>query len=144
MSLVSFSSDLPCAKICAHSSLSTSSLAADDTLRATQTRPGLQDQEVSETSLVLSSFDSVSPANPRSANTSRSRTFSRTPGSRNATFLTECSFGVSHDRLLQYITDVEPFEPDWEGLRSIDLSGKKAESVVRLKEFLPRLDEVNL
>jgi hypothetical protein len=26
----------------------------------------------------------------------------------------------------------------------IDLSGKKAEGVVRLKEFLPKLDEVNL
>ncbi|GAA5960591.1 hypothetical protein JCM3765_005867 [Sporobolomyces pararoseus] len=116
----------------------------DDTPRATRTRSASREQEVSETSLVLSSFDSVSPANPRSANNSRSRTFSRTPGSRNATFLTECSFGVSHDRLLQFITDVEPFEPDWEGLRSIDLSGKKAESVVRLKEFLPKLDEVNL
>ncbi|GAA5981011.1 hypothetical protein JCM5350_000011 [Sporobolomyces pararoseus] len=116
----------------------------DDTPRATRTRSTAREQEISETSLVLSSFDSVSPANPRSANSSRSRTFSRTPGSRNATFLTECSFGVSHDRLLQFITDVEPFEPDWEGLRSIDLSGKKAESVVRMKEFLPKLDEVNL
>ena len=74
-----------------------------------------------------------------------SRTFVRTRSQNgNATFLTECSFGVSHDRLLQYITDVEPFEPNWEDLRSIDLSGKKAESVVRLKEFLPKLDEVNL
>ncbi|GAA5883281.1 hypothetical protein JCM3774_001748 [Rhodotorula dairenensis] len=74
-----------------------------------------------------------------------SRTFVRTRSQTgNATFLTECSFGVSHDRLLQYITDVEPFEPDWEGLRSIDLSGKRAQGVVRLKEFLPNLDEVNL
>ncbi|GAA5825295.1 hypothetical protein JCM11251_006925 [Rhodosporidiobolus azoricus] len=82
----------------------------------------------------------------------RRRSFTRTNsapigptnGNANATFLTECSFGVSHDRILQYITDVEPFEPDWEGLKSIDLSGKKAESVVRMKEFLPSLDEVNL
>ncbi|GAA5886699.1 hypothetical protein JCM6882_005862 [Rhodosporidiobolus microsporus] len=80
----------------------------------------------------------------------RRRSFTRTNSAptgnlnANATFLTECSFGVSHDRLLQFITDVEPFEPDWEGLRSIDLSGKKAESVVRMKEFLPSLDEVNL
>ncbi|GAA6037397.1 hypothetical protein JCM8097_008549 [Rhodosporidiobolus ruineniae] len=79
-------------------------------------------------------------------NRSLARTTSAPAGGNvgNATFLTECSFGVSHDRLLQYITDVEPFEPDWEGLRSIDLSGKKAESVVRMKEFLPSLDEVNL
>ncbi|GAA5867490.1 hypothetical protein JCM8547_007523 [Rhodosporidiobolus lusitaniae] len=76
---------------------------------------------------------------------SRRRSFSRTTSQNgNATFLTECSFGVSRDRLLQFITDVEPFEPDWENLSSIDLSGKKAESVVRMKEFLPSLDEVNL
>ncbi|GAA5826499.1 hypothetical protein JCM5353_003027 [Sporobolomyces roseus] len=122
----------------------------DDTPRASQSRQSSRVSEPSEeTSLVLSSFDSASPAHHRSsashtASASRSRTFSRTANSRNGTFLTECSFGVSHDRLLQYITDVEPFEPDWEGLTSIDLSGKRAESVVRLKEFLPRLDEVNL
>lgn len=61
-----------------------------------------------------------------------------------ATFLTECSFGVSHDRLVKLITDVEPYEPNWEGLTSVDLSGKKAESLVRLKEFLPNLDEADL
>ncbi|KAF9068641.1 hypothetical protein BDP27DRAFT_1327047 [Rhodocollybia butyracea] len=62
----------------------------------------------------------------------------------NATFLTECSFGVAHDRLVQVITDVEPFEPHWEELYSIDLSSKKIESVARLKEFLPRLDCLKL
>ncbi|KAJ4496350.1 hypothetical protein C8J55DRAFT_496607 [Lentinula edodes] len=62
----------------------------------------------------------------------------------NATFLTECSFGVTHDRLVQVITDVEPFEPHWEELHSIDLSGKNLESVARLKEFLPHLDCLQL
>ncbi|KAJ4482458.1 hypothetical protein J3R30DRAFT_3699990 [Lentinula aciculospora] len=57
-----------------------------------------------------------------------------------ATFLTECSFGIAHDRLVQVITDVEPFEPHWEELYSIDLSGKNLESAARLKEFLPHLD----
>ncbi|GAA6054530.1 hypothetical protein JCM3770_005831 [Rhodotorula araucariae] len=94
-------------------------------------------------SSVIVSSASASPAATRPLPASRS--FTRTHSQNgNATFLTECSFGVSHDRLLQYITDVEPFEPDWEHLRSIDLSGKKADSVVRMKEFLPRLDEVNL
>ncbi|BGP50011.1 Protein nud1 [Rhodotorula kratochvilovae] len=94
-------------------------------------------------SSVIVSSASASPVASRPLSASRS--FTRTHSQNgNATFLTECSFGVSHDRLLQYITDVEPFEPDWEHLRSIDLSGKKAESVVRMKEFLPRLDEVNL
>ncbi|GAA5985359.1 hypothetical protein JCM11641_006376 [Rhodosporidiobolus odoratus] len=102
-----------------------------------------------EESPFTSHFDRPSPADAPSFSFRR-RSIGRTPsgnfvgGAGNATFLTECSFGVSHDRLLQYITDVEPFEPDWEGLGSIDLSGKKAESVVRMKEFLPKLDEVDL
>ncbi|KAL4249278.1 Cell Division and Infection-Related Protein [Abortiporus biennis] len=62
----------------------------------------------------------------------------------NATFLTECSFGVSHDRLVQVITDVQPFEPYWEELSAIDLSKKNLDSVARLKEFLPRLDLLSL
>lgn len=73
------------------------------------------------------------------------RVFSRTETStRDATFLTECSFGVAHDRLVQVITDVQPFEPYWNQLTSIDLSGKKLDSVARLKEFLPRLDSLLL
>ncbi|KZT12130.1 uncharacterized protein LAESUDRAFT_754633 [Laetiporus sulphureus 93-53] len=60
------------------------------------------------------------------------------------TFLTECSFGVAHDRLVQVITDVQPFEPHWENLTSIDLSRVNLDSVARLKEFLPRLDSLSL
>ena len=79
-----------------------------------------------------------------------SRTYARrgSPGRSvaraDATFLTECSFGVAHDRLVAVITDVQPFEPHWDALGSIDLSGAKLESVARLKEFLPRLDALNL
>lgn len=77
------------------------------------------------------------------------RSFSRSethkPGADpNATFLTECSFGVAHDRLVQVITDVQPFEPHWESLKSIDMSKKSIESVARLKEFLPQLDCLSL
>jgi Leucine-rich repeat (LRR) protein len=70
------------------------------------------------------------------------RSFRR--GGADQTFLTECSFGVAHDRLVQLITDVQPFEPHWENLRTIDLTDKGVESLARLKEFLPRLDEANL
>ncbi|WVQ62215.1 uncharacterized protein L199_000354 [Kwoniella botswanensis] len=66
----------------------------------------------------------------------------RNPG--DATFLTECSFGVAHDKLVELITDVHPFEAHWEELKSINLKGKGADSVARLKEFLPALDEANL
>ena len=61
-----------------------------------------------------------------------------------ATFLTECSFGVTHDRLVQLITDVYGSEPWWDNLKSLDLGGKGVDSVARLKEFLPELDEVIL
>ncbi|KAH9012964.1 hypothetical protein EDB83DRAFT_2444339 [Lactarius deliciosus] len=57
----------------------------------------------------------------------------------NATFLTEASFGMAHDMLVQVITDMQPFEPYWEDLSSIDLSNKNIESVARLNEFLPQL-----
>ncbi|KIM43242.1 hypothetical protein M413DRAFT_69231 [Hebeloma cylindrosporum] len=91
-----------------------------------------------------------------SKDSSPRRVFSRTyshrpsasPGGRsfakaNNTFLTECSFGVAHDRLVEVITDVQPFEPHWDELSSIDLSNAKLESVARLKEFLPRLDALS-
>lgn len=68
----------------------------------------------------------------------------RKPLNANATILTECSFGVSYDRLLRVLTDVVPFEPSWKDLEHINLRERGLESVVRLKEFLPNLDEVNL
>lgn len=61
-----------------------------------------------------------------------------------ATFLTECSFGVAHDRLVEVITEVQPYEAHWELLSKIDLSKRGVDSVARLKEFCPDLDEVNL
>lgn len=98
----------------------------------------------SRSSIIIGSFESAPKVRPRTSRSpSQSRTFRRTTAP-DATFLTECSFGVSHERLVQYITDVEPFEPDWEGLNSINLAGKGVESLVRLKEFLPKLDEGNL
>ena len=80
---------------------------------------------------------------------SRSYSHKLSPGKQgfskaNGTFLTECSFAVAHDRLVEVITDIQPFEPHWEDLNSIDLSNAKLESVARLKEFLPRLDALSL
>ncbi|KAH9824344.1 hypothetical protein DFH28DRAFT_1118169 [Melampsora americana] len=60
------------------------------------------------------------------------------------TFLTDCSFGMSREKLLKLITDIEPYEPMWDQLKVLDLSGKRIESVVRLDELLPRLDQVDL
>lgn len=78
---------------------------------------------------------------------SRTYSYRQSPGEKqnaNDTFLTECSFGVARDRLVEILTDIEPFEPHWEQLASVDLSNAKLESVARLKEFLPRLDTLNL
>lgn len=71
--------------------------------------------------------------------TSSDVTASRVGKQGDATFLTEASFGVAHDMLVHVITDMQPFEPYWEELSSIDLSNKNIESVARLKEFLPQL-----
>ncbi|KAK0201606.1 hypothetical protein DFS33DRAFT_1440853, partial [Desarmillaria ectypa] len=62
----------------------------------------------------------------------------------NATFLTECSFGVAHDRLVQVLTDVEPWHPHWETVRSIDLKERGLESVARLCELMPSLSVCSL
>ncbi|KAK4699944.1 protein NUD1, partial [Phenoliferia sp. Uapishka_3] len=94
-------------------------------------------------SVVVSSFEGAPKVRAKSTSPNQSRTFRRTTAP-DATFLTECSFGVSRDRLVQYITDAEPFTPNWEGLRSINLARKGAESLVRLKDFLPNLDEADL
>lgn len=119
-------------------------LALDD---ETPCKPSLRqiedtDRPFSRASLT-SSPDSHSTISTRSSRVGRSFTYpSRHAG--NATFLTECSFGIAHDKLVEIITDIEPFNPHWDQLKSIDLRGKKANSVARLKEFLPNLDEINL
>ncbi|KAJ7023187.1 hypothetical protein C8F04DRAFT_1306139 [Mycena alexandri] len=73
---------------------------------------------------------SIAPSTPASASASSSRrTFSRSHaqrsgggGNANGMFLTECSFGVAHDQLVEVLTDVEPFEPHWDALSTVDLS----------------------
>lgn len=65
-------------------------------------------------------------------------------GAHDRTFLTDCSFGMTRERLLKLITDIEPYEPLWEKLKVLNLGGKRVESLVRLDEFLPNLDEVDL
>ncbi|PWN29794.1 L domain-like protein, partial [Jaminaea rosea] len=54
------------------------------------------------------------------------------------------SFEVAHDRIVEVLTDVAPWVDSWEELTELDLSGRKLESVVRLKEFAPRLEKVRL
>ncbi|KAG8981599.1 hypothetical protein FRB93_008526 [Tulasnella sp. JGI-2019a] len=60
------------------------------------------------------------------------------------TFLTEASFRVTHDQLVRVLTSVQPYEPYWEELKSIDLSRKGLDSLTRLKEFLPSLEKLTV
>lgn len=116
-----------------------------------------EDESPSKASNTRPITDEIQPLSARSSTSSNrsgggdaswrslSRSQTHRPGADpDATFLTECSFGVTHDRLVQVITDIQPFEPHWESLKSIDLSKKSIESVARLKEFLPQLDCLSL
>lgn len=74
----------------------------------------------------------------------RDETYDELHGYPDMTLLTDASFNFAHDKVLEAITDVEPWEPGWDELQAVDLSGRRLESCVRLKEFLPVLEEVNL
>jgi hypothetical protein len=58
--------------------------------------------------------------------------------------MTDKSYGVNRDKLVQLLTDVYGSEPWWEGLTSLDLNDRGVESLKRLNEFLPDLEEVYL
>ncbi|KAG8907834.1 hypothetical protein FRB99_002007 [Tulasnella sp. 403] len=76
-----------------------------------------------------------------------SRNFSRplkALASEPTTFLTEASFRATHEYLVRILTSVQPYEPYWEQLKSIDISNKGLESLTRLKELLPRLDRLSV
>ncbi|KAJ9113972.1 hypothetical protein QFC19_000168, partial [Naganishia cerealis] len=96
----------------------------------------------------LSLLSDPSPHSESRSSTSEISFNTRVRGARrnkaDATFLTECSFGVAHDKLVELITEVQPFEPHWDQLTKIDLSKRGVDSVARLKEFCPDLDEANL
>ena len=58
--------------------------------------------------------------------------------------LTEASFAITQDRLVQVITQVYPFESNWEDLEKINLTGFGIESVTKMKDLLPSVTTVNL
>ncbi|MCO5565318.1 hypothetical protein L7F22_018991 [Adiantum nelumboides] len=61
-----------------------------------------------------------------------------------ASFLTNASFNVAHDKMLQLLTDVAPWKAEWHSMFNIDLRGRRVDSLIRLDEFLPRLVEALL
>ncbi|KAH9472984.1 hypothetical protein MJO29_000071 [Puccinia striiformis f. sp. tritici] len=54
------------------------------------------------------------------------------------------SFELNYSKLIKIITDFEPFEPFWNSIKSINLASKSIDSVIRLNEILPALDQIDL
>lgn len=104
----------------------------------------------------LTPFDSPASAaaTPQASRRSIASTSRRGGGARSVwsfgdsvadkTFLTTASFEVAHDRIVEVLTDVAPWVDDWEELTELDLSDRKLETVVRLKEFTPKLESLRL
>lgn len=65
-------------------------------------------------------------------------------GLANQTILTEASFVITQDRLVQAITQVHPYEAHWEDLPEIKLVGFGIESVTRMKDYLPSVMNLDL
>ncbi|KAI8458025.1 hypothetical protein BY996DRAFT_6504491 [Phakopsora pachyrhizi] len=63
---------------------------------------------------------------------------SLTPGT------SECSFNLNYERLIKFISDLESFEPYWITIKVIDLGSRRLENVIRLKDILPFLDQIDL
>ncbi|PWN31201.1 L domain-like protein, partial [Meira miltonrushii] len=61
-----------------------------------------------------------------------------------ASFLTNASFNGAHDKVLQLLTDVAPWDTRWHSMLKIDLRGRRADTLLRLNEFLPKLSEALL
>jgi len=55
---------------------------------------------------------------------------------------TNASFRLTKDKLVELLTDVAPWEPDWETLKKIDLRARRLESCIGLSEHLPQVEEV--
>ncbi|WAQ81644.1 hypothetical protein PtA15_1A986 [Puccinia triticina] len=54
------------------------------------------------------------------------------------------SFELNYSKLIKIVTDFEPFEPFWNSIKVINLAGKSIDSVIRLNEILPALDQIDL
>lgn len=55
---------------------------------------------------------------------------------------TGASFRLTKDKLVELLTDVAPWEPDWQTLKKIDLRARRLESCIGLSEHLPNVEEV--
>ena len=56
--------------------------------------------------------------------------------------MTNASFRITRDKLVEVLTDAVPWEPDWRTLKKIDLRARQLESCIALSEHLPHVQEV--
>ncbi|PKI85772.1 hypothetical protein MVES_000725 [Malassezia vespertilionis] len=63
-------------------------------------------------------------------------------GASERSILTNASFQVARDKIVELLTDVAPWEPDWKHMARVDLRARKLESCIGLNEFLPNVREV--
>ncbi|WFD41753.1 hypothetical protein MPSI1_000389 [Malassezia psittaci] len=56
--------------------------------------------------------------------------------------LSQASFQITRERLLEVLTDAAPWEPDWAMLERIDLRARRLESCIGLDDYLPNVEEV--
>ncbi|KAL9939838.1 hypothetical protein V8E36_001655 [Tilletia maclaganii] len=75
---------------------------------------------------------------------SAQRTAGRGDNAGDMTLATNASFSVARDRIVELIADVAPWEEHWEEMDEIDLSDRRVETVLRLRDFCPALLHVNI
>lgn len=56
--------------------------------------------------------------------------------------ISSASFRLTKDKLVELLTDVAPWEPDWQTLTKVDLRARRLESCIGLGEHLPNVEEV--
>lgn len=56
----------------------------------------------------------------------------------------DASFSIAQENLVKHLTDIEPFHPYWDYLKTLQLTGRKLETLYKLNEWCPRLTELDV
>jgi len=78
------------------------------------------------------------------ANSTHNTNLSMTTTTNSNNLIEDYSFELNYSKLIKIITDFEPFEPFWNSIKVINLASKSIDSVIRLNEILPALDQIDL
>ncbi|PLW48663.1 hypothetical protein PCANC_04914 [Puccinia coronata f. sp. avenae] len=81
---------------------------------------------------------------PSRNNSIHNTNLSMTTTTNSNNLIEDYSFELNYSKLIKIITDFEPFEPFWNSIKVINLASKSIDSVIRLNEILPALDQIDL